>query len=349
LLFPTLSPQQTPPHPTPHPQARVPLGLKYGADPDEAPRLLAAAAALGLRVVGVSFHVGSACKNLAAFDAAIATARGIFDAGAAAGHTMTVLDIGGGFSGRFDGQGNVVFGEIARTINAALQRHFPAEGLVRVIAEPGRYFAETSAALAVPVYGRRDRPAAGGGVHKDYWLTDGLYGSFNCILYDGQRPQPHVLRSPLLPPLDDAPAADTGSAEGEAAAAVRATAKPAEFSSTLWGPTCDSADYIYKDVILPELRTGDWLVFPDAGAYTVAGACDFNGGWRSCFGCWLGALRAVGCGGGQGQRSFIQTSHLTRVLTPPPPPLPAPHCRHRHDRALHVLRVLRLGRRRRPC
>jgi len=208
-------------------------------------------------VVGVSFHVGSSCKNLAAFDAAIATARRIFDAGAALGHDMRLLDVGGGFTGRFDVRGNVVFGEIARTINAALQRHFPPEEGVRVIAEPGRYFAETSAVLAVPVYGRRDRPVAGGGVHKDYWLTDGLYGSFNCILYDGQKPQPHVLRSPLLPAVCEA---DT----------------PA-FSSTLWGPTCDSADYIYKDVALPELRTGDWLVFPDAGAYTVAGACDFNG------------------------------------------------------------------------
>ncbi|KAI8467817.1 MAG: pyridoxal-dependent decarboxylase [Monoraphidium minutum] len=240
------------------PDARVPLGLKYGADPSEAPRLLAAAKDLGLRVVGVSFHVGSACKNLAAFDAAIATAAAIFEQGAALGHAMSLLDVGGGFSGRFDAGGHVVFGDIARAVSAALAAHFPPDAGVRVIAEPGRYFAEASAALAVPVYGTRDRPAAGGGVHKDYWLTDGLYGSFNCILYDGQKPQPHVLRSPLLPSL----AAD---------------AEAPRFPSTLWGPTCDSADYIYKGLPLPELRTGDWLLFPGAGAYTVAGACDFNG------------------------------------------------------------------------
>lgn len=34
---------------------------------------------------------------------------------------------------------------------------------------------------------------------------------------------------------------------------------------------------VYKDIMLPELRNGDWLMFPNAGAYTVAGACDFNG------------------------------------------------------------------------
>ncbi len=36
------------------------------------------------------------------------------------------------------------------------------------------------------------RPGESGAVHKDYWLTDGLYGSFNCILYDDQKPQPLV-------------------------------------------------------------------------------------------------------------------------------------------------------------
>jgi ornithine decarboxylase len=45
----------------------------------------------------------------------------------------------------------------------------------------------------------------------------------------------------------------------------------ATFASTLWGPTCDSADFLYKDVALPELRNGDWLMFVNAGAYTVAG------------------------------------------------------------------------------
>uniref|UniRef100_A0A383V4L4 ornithine decarboxylase n=1 Tax=Tetradesmus obliquus TaxID=3088 RepID=A0A383V4L4_TETOB len=244
------------------PEARCPLGLKYGANPEDARKLLASAAALNLAVVGVSFHVGSGCKNLGAYSAAIATARNVFDIGAELGHEMRLLDIGGGFTGHFDGHGHVQFGDIARTINTAIGEHFPAESGVRVIAEPGRYFAETSAALIVPVYGKRDRPTPSGAVHKDYWLTDGLYGSFNCILYDDQKPQPLVLRSPLLPEVAE---------EQEEQGAGKT------FESTLWGPTCDSADYVYKDVQLPELRNGDFLMFCNVGAYTVAGACDFNG------------------------------------------------------------------------
>ncbi|GIL90127.1 hypothetical protein Vretimale_13916 [Volvox reticuliferus] len=240
------------------PGARVPLGLKYGAEVSEAPALLRAAQDLGLECCGVSFHVGSAAKNLATFTNAIENARKVFDEAASLGFRMDLLDIGGGFTGHFDELGNVMFGEIANTINAALAKYFPPGGElgdVRVIAEPGRYFAETSSTLLTPVIGQRDRVAKDGSIHKDYWLTDGLYGSFNCIVYDGQNPEYRVIRSPVQPePTDTRP-----------------------YVSTLWGPTCDSADVVYKGVTLPALRNGDWLLWPNAGAYTVAGACDFNG------------------------------------------------------------------------
>ena len=32
-----------------------------------------------------------------------------------------------------------------------------------------------------------------------------------------------------------------------------------------------------QDYLLPELRSDDWLVFPDMGAYTICGASNFNG------------------------------------------------------------------------
>lgn len=78
------------------PGARVPLGLKYGANPEEGPKLLALAKELGLAVVGVSFHVGSACSDLATFEGAITTARKIFDAGECKG---TLVRVEGIFAG----------------------------------------------------------------------------------------------------------------------------------------------------------------------------------------------------------------------------------------------------------
>ena len=104
------------------PDARVPLGLKYGADTEDVQSLLSHAKSLGLKVSGVSFHVGSGAKNLSTFSGAIATARAVFDMAELLGFHMELLDIGGGFTGHYDSQGQVIFGEIASTINAALDQ-----------------------------------------------------------------------------------------------------------------------------------------------------------------------------------------------------------------------------------
>lgn len=86
-------------------------------------------------------------------------------------------------------------------------------------------------------------------------MSDGVYGSFNCILYDHPELEPHVLHVMSSP---------------EAAALCRAP-------GTVFGPTCDGADKVLEEVVLPALQPGDWLLFPNMGAYTIAGACNFNG------------------------------------------------------------------------
>ena len=92
---------------------------------------------------------------------------------------MDVLDIGGGFCAGADSLGpGRIMGGVPAAVNAALDTHFPISGGARVIAEPGRYFAEGAATLACMVYGVRDggaKPGAGGGgdAARDYWITDG--------------------------------------------------------------------------------------------------------------------------------------------------------------------------------
>lgn len=41
-------------------------------------------------------------------------------------------------------------------------------------------------------------------------------------------------------------------------------------SSSLRGPLGHAEDQITNDVELPELQDGDWLIFRDMGAYTIA-------------------------------------------------------------------------------
>lgn len=61
---------------------------------------------------------------------------------------------------------------------------------------------------------------------------------------------------------------------------IRRVAQPTsneKFCSILWGPTADSLDLILKNVMLPELHIGDWLVWENIGSYSIALATTFNG------------------------------------------------------------------------
>ena len=167
--------------------AQCPLGIKFGAPPSSAPRLLKLASALGLQVVGVSFHVGSGCQEFAVYQRAIRAARIVFDQASEIGYTMTLLDLGGGFAGE-RGQS---LDEAAGYINSALEECFPESEGVTVIAEPGRYMAASAFTLATQVTSVRR-----GTESVDYYINAGVYGAFNCILYDHQvcRPRPLQVR-----------------------------------------------------------------------------------------------------------------------------------------------------------
>lgn len=125
---------------------------------------------LGIAIVGVSFHVGSGASNPAAFSEAIKTARDAFEEGLALGLPMSILDIGGGFSGgTFDSNGAVQLGKVPEAVNAALDKYFPEICGVHIIAEPGRYFAEACAHLACLIFGVRPGVGLDGTPTCDYW------------------------------------------------------------------------------------------------------------------------------------------------------------------------------------
>ncbi|OWK12673.1 hypothetical protein Celaphus_00014891 [Cervus elaphus hippelaphus] len=85
-----------------------------------------------------------------------------------------------------------------------------------------------------------------------YYLNDGHYGTFRVF---PREPEP---RTPIV--------------------VKELGPKPPLFPCTLFGPTCDALDKLFlKEVQLPELDVGDWLVFPFMGAYTSVMSSTFNG------------------------------------------------------------------------
>jgi len=222
------------------------FSTKFGAPMDQCPALLRQAKELGLNVVGISFHVGSGCMSSQSFVAAIQSAHSVFKQAEEIGYQFSMLDLGGGWPGVNDGRVN--FANIANLIRPVIDELFPAD--IEVIAEPGRYFVAESHSLAVNVFAKRSIVEKDGEKRFLYYVNDGVYQSFNCILFDHYEPKPFV----LVP--------------GE---------KTETYKCTIFGPTCDSMDCISKDIELPELEVGEWLYFNNMGAYSVAAASPFNG------------------------------------------------------------------------
>ncbi|KAK3752751.1 hypothetical protein QZH41_018717 [Actinostola sp. cb2023] len=241
------------------------LGFKYGAPLKQCRHLLKVAQDLGLNVVGVSFHVGSGCYDAGAFATAVLSARSVFDLAGQFGFHFKLLDIGGGFPGTTDAA--ITFEDVCNVLNPLFEEHFPASSGVRIIGEPGRFYSASALTLAVNVFAKRVVPfnqlqetekeklATSGCSTEDhtgymYYVNDGVYGSFNCLVFDHATVKPETLKE----------------SSGDAL-----------YPSSIWGPTCDSMDCITKNVALPKVEVGEWLFFKNMGAYTSSAASTFNG------------------------------------------------------------------------
>ncbi|XP_060602460.1 LOW QUALITY PROTEIN: ornithine decarboxylase-like [Ruditapes philippinarum] len=235
---------------------------KYGCHPLDVPTVLETAKELNLNVVGVSFHVGSNCYDSRAFSAAIQQSRQVFDTGAGLGFNMTLLDIGGGFPGQLDT--GSTFQQIADVVNSSLDTHFPYKEGLEVIAEPGRYMVASAFTIGVNIIAKRivphrpNKQDKGTGINRNdptvksimYYVNDGVYGSFLGKLADYRKYEAKSLKT-------------------EVAAVM--------YESSIWGPSCDSVDCIVDSTLLPAHDVGEWLYFPDMGAYTLSSHTNFNG------------------------------------------------------------------------
>jgi len=243
--------------------ARSPMSLKFGATRDQVRPLLEYAAEVGLAVVGTHFHVGSGCSDPSSYRKALMDARRTFDIGAELGHRMHVVDLGGGYPGLnvVDGtcqtSNGVHFEEMASIISSMLDQLFPGPDYT-VIAEPGRFFGQSAQAMVNKVMGKSvvgRTPASSDSPSRKlirYYMTEGLYGSLSCIIFDQQ----DGLKPALLKEVEkDEP-------------------KP---HGTMFGPTCDGFDKIGDVDDLPEMEVGDRLIYLQFGAYTSSITTRFNG------------------------------------------------------------------------
>jgi ornithine decarboxylase len=241
------------------------FGVKFGVRLGNTKPLLELAAKLGLKVMGVSFHVGSGCCDASAYADAIRRARDVFEEAKLLGFNFTLLDIGGGFPGLCGPQNGVKleFEEIASVINEALDECFGEFKDIELIAEPGRYFTASAFSLVTNITSRRTIETEEG-TNFMYYVNDGVYGSFNCLIFDHAN-----LAYPRFLVKNNSTGVFTHTSAEEINTGL--------FNCSMWGPTCDSMDCLTKSMKLPQLTPGDWLIFDNMGAYTLVAASRFNG------------------------------------------------------------------------
>ena len=154
------------------------------------------------------------------------------------GFDMTLLDVGGGFQ-------DSNFHLMAPSLRRAVEEAFPSRN-VRIIAEPGRFYARSYYTLACKVISRRNHNSDTTPPHMDMlYQNDGIYGCFmNRVTED-------ELFFPSLISVDK----DRGGSRGQG-----------KHHYSVWGPTCDSVDCISDRATLHcEALVGDWLKYENMG------------------------------------------------------------------------------------
>jgi ornithine decarboxylase len=225
-----------------------PLSKKFGCDSEMAVDVLTYASNLGLIARGVSLHVGSQQNCRTAWDEPIGDARHIFDLLAQVGINCDLLNLGGGFPTQYTGDKIQSVSRYAEAISEAISTFFHNIDLT-IIIEPGRAMVGNAGVILTKV--RLVAEKSKKDPIKWVYLDVGRYGGLPETENEAIR---YVIKK-----------------------LVEQDEEYATFAVA--GPTCDSADVLYKNYSLPcSIAIGDLLIIHGTGAYTYTySSVNFNG------------------------------------------------------------------------
>lgn len=223
---------------TPNIGSDWPLSGKFGAKLRDVEEILTVAAEIGADLCGITFHVGSQCRNAENWRVAIDNAKRIFCDMRLKGLVPQLLNIGGGYPVRLT-KPIPSIEVIGAVVNDAIA---DIDTSIRIMAEPGRYMVSDSGYFVCRVIGTARR-----GDQRWIYLDTGMFGGLLESTQGLQYQLQFDRDGPLVP-------------------------------WQVAGPTCDSVDIVMRDQLLPDdLRDDDFIYIRNAGAYTTAYASEFNG------------------------------------------------------------------------
>ena len=232
--------------------AEWPLSRKFGCHPNMAIDLLIQARDLGLVPYGISFHVGSQQRDVAAWDDALAKVKYMFDWMLNEEHIkLQMINLGGGFPANYLSEVNPIQ-VYAEEVKRYLSEDYNKDDMPEIILEPGRSLVGGSGVLVsdVVLISRKSQTDLKRWVYTDVGLFQGLIETLG-----------EAIKYPIYTPK-----METSTSQG---------------TVVLAGPTCDSADIMYEETgyqLPQDLAIGDKIYWLTTGAYTNSySSVEFNG------------------------------------------------------------------------
>jgi diaminopimelate decarboxylase len=218
---------------------------KFGVPIHEARGLYRkASGSRGLKVRGVSVHIGSQITDVAPFGEAMSRVAELVREIRADGHEIEYVDAGGGLGIAYDEPNTHEFAEqvtaYARALSAPLRRLG-----VTLLLEPGRSIVGPAGVLLTSVIYKKENDG------KRFLVVD-------AAMNDLIRPALYNAYHEIIPVLRNS----SGKAKREIVDVV--------------GPVCETGDFFARDREMAIAAEGDMLAILDAGAYGMVLASNYN-------------------------------------------------------------------------
>lgn len=214
---------------------------KFGIDIAKAPELYAKAAVLtGIKVQGVSVHIGSQLTSVEPFREAFHKVRELVESLRKSGQRITTIDVGGGLGVPYERNANppspAEYGVVVREALSDMG--------CTLVFEPGRLLVGNAGILVTKVIYMKPtdtRTFAIVDVAMNDLLRPSLYGAYHDII-----------------PV------------------IESSAGTPEVPIDIVGPVCETGDTFAEQRSLPMPKAGDLLVFRTAGAYGAVMSSTYN-------------------------------------------------------------------------
>lgn len=213
---------------------------KFGVDLSQVGEAFSEAREMpGVRLHGLSTHIGSQLTSLEPYEQAFARLAALVPELRGAGFTIDHLDLGGGLGIDYHGNHSPAPEDYAAVILRAAG-HLDCSLAI----EPGRWLVAPAGVLLTRVVQVKQ------GATRRFLIVD-------AAMNDLIRPTLYEAHHEILPLRQPA---------------ANATATPAD----VVGPICETGDTFARDRDLPELAVGDLMAFRDAGAYGAVMSSTYN-------------------------------------------------------------------------